>query len=70
MKHNPWYIHSDLYEPSWDPNDQKLVWSESTTTVLYLPSFIKTVSEAERLLERSYRKELELPNCPWHVREW
>jgi hypothetical protein len=70
MKHNPWCIHSDLYEPSWDPNDQKLVWNESSPTILYLPSFIKTVEEAQELIESSYASEIELPNCLWHVQGW
>jgi hypothetical protein len=72
MELNPWYIYPDLYEPSWDQDTQNLVWNESsTTTVLYLPSLIKTVSEAERLLTRSYRSEFEsIGCCHWHVREW
>lgn len=70
MELNPWVIHSDLYEPAWDRDAQKLVWNESFGTILYLPSFIRTISEAEGLLEHSYRRELELPNCPWHVRDW
>jgi hypothetical protein len=70
MELNHWYIYADIYEPYRDPGDQKLVWSESSTTILYLPSFVQAVSEVERLLEHSYRRELELPNCPWHVREW
>ena len=51
---------------------QNLVWNESsTTTILYLPSLIKTVSEAERLLTCSYRSEFEsIGCCHWHVREW
>ena len=70
MELNPWYIYPDLYEPSWDRGAQKLAWNESFATIIYLPSFIKTAKEAQELLARSYASEIELPNCPWRVREW
>lgn len=70
MQHNPWYIYPDIYEPSWDLGDQKLVWNESSATMLYLPSFIATVAEVQELMESSYASEHRSSSCSWHVREW
>ena len=70
MQHNPWYINPDIYEPAWDRDAQKLVWSEHPTTALYLPSFIKTTEEVQELLESSYASEHGSSSCSWHVREW
>jgi hypothetical protein len=70
MKLNPWYIYPDIYEPTWDPDDQKLVWNESSATLIYLPSFITTAEEVQELLEHSYTSEHGSSTCLWHVREW
>jgi hypothetical protein len=70
MELNPWYIHSQFHEPYWDSDAQKLVWSESSTTVIYLPSSIKTAEEAQELLEHSYASEHGASTCLWHVRDW
>ena len=70
MEMNPWRMKSEIYEPAWDRDAQKLVWNESSAIVIYLPSSIKTVREAQELLDRSYATEIELPNCPWNVCKW
>ena len=63
MKLNPWYINAGIYEPAWDHDEQKLVWNECSTTILYLPSVIKSVEEAQELLERSYESEHGSSTC-------
>jgi hypothetical protein len=70
MELNPWYIYSEIYEPTWDWDEQKLVWSENLTKTIHLPSFIKTAEEAQELLECSYESEHGSSSCPWHVQDW
>jgi len=70
MKMNPWYIKSEIYEPAWDSHAQKLVWSESSATVLYLPDSIKSISQAQELLQRSHYREIGFPDCPWNICAW
>ena len=70
MELNPWHIYPQIYEPHWDSDTQKLDWSESSTTVIYLPSSIKTAEEAQELLERSYESENGSSTCMWNVRDW
>lgn len=70
MELTPWYIYQEIYEPHWDSDTQKIIWEEGSTTVIYLPSLVKTAKEAKEFLERSYTSEIELRNCPWHVRDW
>jgi hypothetical protein len=70
MELTPWHIYSQIYEPHWDSDTQKLDWSESSTNVIYLPSSIKTAEEAQELLERSYESEHGSSTCMWNVRDW
>jgi hypothetical protein len=70
MELTPWYIYSQIYEPCWDSDTQKIVWEEGSTTVIYLPSSIKTAEEAQELLERSYESEHGSSTCMWNVRDW
>ena len=70
MEMNPWYINAGIYEPAWDHDEQKLVWNECSTTIIYLPSVIKTVEEAQELLECSYESEHGSSTYLWQVQDW
>ena len=69
MKTKTWFIYYAYSQPTWNSEEQQLIWFDGDCKCLDLPISISTQEEAEEFLKQSSLKEFGTESLNWLIRE-